>query len=125
MKSRLSKRYRDTAKAALQPRMFMKSRHLLGCVLCFSSGTLALPAEESAPPIELKGIVSLSSNQFALLEVTTRPPSANGTLPNTSLPLFRTEMMLARGQRDGPIEVVDIDAPGGKVKIRNGGEVVE
>src|SRR5436190_18018279 len=93
----------------------MKSRILLGCVLWVWAQSQALATEAPAPPIELKGIVS-SSNPRALLEIRTRrapDPVGAATLPDE-----KHNLLLAKGQREGELEVVDIDESAGKVTIR-------
>ena len=100
----------------------MKSRILLGCVLWVWAQSQALATEAPAPTIELKGIVS-SSNPRALLEIRTRrapDPVGAATLPDE-----KHNLLLAKGQRDGELEVVGIDESAGKVTIRYLGQTLE
>src|SRR5438309_89861 len=59
-------------------------------------GAVGLRSAEPPPPIQLKGIVSFSSNRFALLE-------------NTQARPFQRELILKEGQRDESVEVLEID----------------
>lgn len=64
-----------------------------------------------APPpaqVKLSGITTILSRALALLEYT--EPGKQVQKP-----------ILSAGQRDGPIEILEIDARAGTVKIRNGG----
>src|ERR1043166_7160529 len=97
----------------------MKSQLLLGGMLLLSAGSWSSLGKEQPRQVELKGIVGIGAAQFALLEAT------QGISPPGVQPMAPLEMMLVPGQSDGGIEVVSIDAPGGKVKIRNAGEMVE
>lgn len=74
-----------------------------------------LRAQEPKPEISLRGIVDFSTNELALLEATT----------TRRLPGWPGEMILVKGQREEDIEVVEIDATAGKVKIRNAGTISE
>jgi hypothetical protein len=69
-------------------------------------------AEDAGGVIQLKGIVSFSTNQLALLEV-----------PATQA--WQREIILAQGQRQGNVEVLEIDPPAGIVKIRNAAQVTQ
>jgi len=89
----------------------MKPKPLSVFIFCFS-GALMLGAEEPRPEIRLRGIVEFSTNQLALLEATT-------------LPGWPGEMILLKGQREEAIEVLEIDATAGKVRIRNAGTISE
>ncbi|HWI57335.1 MAG TPA: hypothetical protein VNZ22_08915, partial [Bacillota bacterium] len=60
----------------------MKPRLLLGCLLSLLAGVLMLGAQEPGPELRLRGIVGLSTNQLALLEV-------------PALPGWRGQMLLA------------------------------
>ena len=70
-------------------------------------------SQQTVPIPQLKGIVGVGSMLFALIDATPRPIS---TKPNPLL-ATRNALVLQKGQRDGRIEVLEIDGPAGRVKI--------
>ncbi len=84
----------------------MKAIYLLACAACLLSGVSWARAEEPPPPIQLKGIVSFSTNRFALLE-------------NTQTRSFQRELILGEGQREGSVSVIKIDPSAGQVTIKH------
>jgi len=99
----------------VKPALYSNSRRPRGSAtlrfLCLLVGPLSLPAAESASPIQLRGIVSFSTNQLALFENT---EAANR---------WDRELLLGTGQRQGNIEVLEINPAAGQVRIRNSLEV--
>src|SRR5436190_9527781 len=75
------------------------------------------PSNEAPPPIIpqakvlLTGVLNLGGTPKALLEITESEP---GKAPAVS------KRTLKEGERDGSVEVLSIDVPNSKVKIRNG-----
>jgi hypothetical protein len=76
------------------------------------AAALNLAAEDDVPAVRLVGIVRFSTNQFALIEAQAGPNRVQ-------------EFLFSAGERDGPIEVLAIDAPEGKVKINLDGQALE
>ncbi len=77
------------------------------------------PPEPAHPPparAKVVGIITLLPVKLALLKVyvPARGPE----------PARETACVLKVGQRDGPIEVLDIDAAAGSVKINNSGSIM-
>lgn len=94
-----------------RPNAAMKPGLLSVCILCLS-GAVVLGAEEPGPELHLRGVVQFSTTELALLE--TAPLRGGGG-----------EMILTKGQREGGIEVLEIDAASSKVKVRIGGVMSE
>ncbi len=89
------------------PQAAMKSNRLVLLVLAFCAIAPAVCAQPDTPAVRLRGIVTFSTNQLALLEKSPRQPWEREP----------TDLILSVGQRDGEIEVVEIDVSAGKVKL--------
>jgi hypothetical protein len=78
---------------------------------------VAPPTAPEPPPgnITLTGITTILGNKRALLKVSTppRPPE----------PAKDENLMLTEGQRDGAVEVLEINEKAGSVKVNNGGQI--
>jgi hypothetical protein len=78
---------------------------------------VAPPTAPEPPPgnITLTGITTILGNKRALLKVSTppRPPE----------PAKDENLMLTEGQRDGAVEVLEINEKTGSVKVNNGGQI--
>jgi hypothetical protein len=79
------------------------------------------PVEAGPPPpkIILSGITTILGHPIALMKVTlpSKPPEAGKPPPAAT----ETSMMLSDGQRDGQIEVIQIDTAAKTVKVNNYG----
>lgn len=75
------------------------------------------PEATKAPPVKitLTGITTILGNKRALMKAPA-PPGKPGEPAKPEL-----SFILAPGQRDGDVEVLDIDEVAGNVKLRNGG----
>jgi hypothetical protein len=77
-----------------------------------------VPVDTKPPPpkITLTGITTIFGNKRALMKapVAAKPPE----------PAHDQTYMLAEGQRDGDIEVLEIDAKANIVKVNNGGTIM-
>ena len=75
------------------------------------------PDENKPPPpkITLQGITTILGNKRALLKCPEPPKPGQ--------PAQEEALILAEGQRDGDIEVLEIDEKGGTVKVNNHGVV--
>jgi hypothetical protein len=77
------------------------------------------PAEANKPQpgkITLSGIINISKQKRALLKVAVPPKPPE--------PAKEESYILAEGQRDGNVEVLEIDEKAGSVKVDNAGSVV-
>ena len=70
------------------------------------------------PKIFLQGITTILGNKRVLLKM--QMPPKPGEQPKGE-----QGFILAEGQRDGEIEVLEIDAKAGKVKVKNFGQIVD
>jgi len=70
------------------------------------------------PKIFLQGITTILGNKRALFKM--QMPPKPGEQPKGE-----QGFILAEGQRDGEIEVLEIDAKAGKVKVKNFGQIVD
>ena len=78
-------------------------------------------AASNAPPpnVTLAGITTIFGNKRAILKTAATSP------PKPGVPPANDSYILAEGQRDGDIEVVQIDERAGAVKIRLAGNLVD
>jgi len=78
------------------------------------------PPVNTPPPlnIELTGITTILGNKTALLKARL-PASKPGDKPRDEL------LTLAEGQREGGIELIAVDEKAGKVRVNDGGTLVE
>jgi hypothetical protein len=93
---------------------------------CFSfvvTVSITAGAAESAPSVQLRGIIGISDKKYALLQVSTEAKRAKGVPPQVPMPMLQHHMMLAPGEGEGDVEVVEIEAAKGEVKVRNGTNV--
>jgi hypothetical protein len=100
----------------------MKSRILFGSIFWLVAQNLISAAEAPAPTIEVKGIIVFSAPKV-LIEV--RASGAPGPVDAAPLPNEKRSLILAKGQRDGEIEVVDIDEIYGKVTLLHRGQILQ
>lgn len=75
------------------------------------------PTAAPLPKITLTGITTILENKRALMKVA----AANAKQPDPSKEL---SLILTEGQREGEIEVLQIDEKAGSVKVRNSGQVM-
>jgi hypothetical protein len=83
---------------------------------------LVSPPPSNAPPaaipkLVLKGITTILGNKMAFLTV--QPPAQAGTAPAKE-----ESLMLAEGQREAGIEVLEIDIKSAQLKVNNSGTVM-
>lgn len=76
----------------------------------------ASPPEAPLPKITITGITTILGDKLVLLKA--QPPAKPG------VPAKEESMILAEGQREGPVEVLSIDVKSGDVKLNNAGTVM-
>jgi hypothetical protein len=96
----------------------LRPTNILALAALFLAAKLvaAPPETESPASVKLSGILALPGKKRALLLVR-EPGSGSGTTAQSRI--------LGEGQKEGAIEVIEIDEKASTVRIRNGGKLVE